>query len=256
MSLKWVTLPLLSTFALHAQTYEDLRLSEARSVTVTVHTVDGRPVADADIDHLDELAPLGGRTDSTGRLSRETRAPAFVVRKVGYQSQLVRTQSETEFKVTLQPAALKPAISKCPAKRSCETVVGFRASFCFQMTEGVEPLQQANDSHYGVRSYIFSAAVGQSRIMHGSGPFWSYGTPSDLDVWRSVEYKETVYARRDPALSRAGMVIRDALGTTAAGKRWRYLGMFGESASYSKLDEEDARPLDRVLDSVCVVTPH
>jgi hypothetical protein len=81
--------------------------------------------------------------------------------------------------------------------------------------------------------------------MHGSGPLWSFGTPSDLDVWRSVSYEEATF-------DSGRLTIIDARGQFPNGDRWRHLGMFGESASYSDVDEVTAKILDQFLDGACL----
>lgn len=74
---------------------------------------------------------------------------------------------------------------------------------------------------------------------------WSFGTPPDLDVWRSVAYQEATFE--------VGVVtIIDARGQLPNGSRWRNLGKFGESASYSDVDEATAKLLDQFLDGACL----
>jgi hypothetical protein len=46
--------------------------------------------------------------------------------------------------------------------------------------------------------------------------------------------------------------VIDARGKTAGGKLWRYVGTFGESASYYEVDPRDAALPDRFLDGACV----
>ena len=60
-------------------------------------------------------------------------------------------------------------------------------------------------------------------------------------LWRSVKYEEVTF-------DWGGVTIIDARGQLPNGNRWRYLGMFGESASYSDMDEATAKILDRFLD--------
>ena len=105
--------------------------------------------------------------------------------------------------------------------------------------------KQGQDVDYGVRSYYIDTDLGPKGIRHGSGPMWSFGTPIDQDVWQSVTYEEIDYDFGD-------RTIRDSRGQVQNGNRWRYLGMFGESASYSKMEEVAAKTLDRVLDGACV----
>jgi hypothetical protein len=78
---------------------------------------------------------------------------------------------------------------------------------------------------------------------------WSFGIPSALEAWQSVEYDEATYTN-------GNIAIIDARGQAANGKRWRYPGKFGESADYSDVDEPTARILDRVLDGACLGTPN
>lgn len=68
--------------------------------------------------------------------------------------------------------------------------------------------------------------------------------PSDQDMWRSVNYEEIAY-------DIGGLTIIDARGQLPNGQRWRYLGKFDESASYSDIEEVTAKTLDRFLDGAC-----
>jgi hypothetical protein len=96
-----------------------------------------------------------------------------------------------------------------------------------------------------IRNYYVKTNRGPQGIRHGSGPMWSFGTPSDLDVWRSVKYEAVMYKVADWS-------IIDARGQFGNGNRWRNLVTFGESASYSDVDEETAKTLDRFLDGACL----
>ena len=89
---------------------------------------------------------------------------------------------------------------------------------------------------------------GVKGIRHGSGPNWSFGTPSDTDVWASVTYEETTF-------DFTSQTIIDARGQFSNGKRWRYLGTFGESASYADVDGPTAKILDQFLDGACLKSP-
>ena len=108
MTLCLVASALLGVATTYAQSVGDLRLSIVRTIVGTILDIEGEPIAGASIDN-DDLVAIGPSTDSAGGFRIETRAPAFVVRKLGYKSQLIGAQSETEFRVTLQPAGLEPA---------------------------------------------------------------------------------------------------------------------------------------------------
>jgi len=49
-----------------------------------------------------------------------------------------------------------------------------------------------------------------------------------------------------------GFRIWDSKGEWADGTRWRTIGKFGETASYSKVDKETASILDQFMDGVCI----
>jgi hypothetical protein len=99
-----------------------------------------------------------------------------------------------------------------------------------------------------MRNYYVETNQGRKGIAHGNGAFWSLGTPSDLDVWRSVKYEDVAY-------DGGGFPIIDARGQLSNGKRWRSLGKVGESASYSDMDEATAKILDQFLDDACLKYP-
>lgn len=233
---------LLTAAFLCAQAYRDLLLPESRSVTGTVIDPDGKPLVDARIEHSGNLRETT-KTDAAGKFSLQTRAPAVVIRKAGFRSQWMRTVDDSEIPVTLQPADSAQQIRACPRSEPCESFNGWGPQFCFPRVAGVTAGRQGQDIDYVTRGYVIDKS--KAGITHGSGPLWSFGLPSDSDVWQSVEYQEKVFGI-DP------LITIDARGRTANGKRWRNLGKFGESAYYRDLSEADAQLLDRVLDGVCI----
>jgi hypothetical protein len=60
-----------------------------------------------------------------------------------------------------------------------------------------------------------------------------------------VKYEEVTY-------DVGGLMIIDARGQLQDGNRWRSLVKFGESASYSNIDEATAKILDQFLDGACL----
>jgi carboxypeptidase family protein len=233
---------LLTAALLCAQAYRDLLLLQARSISGTVSDADGKPIGGARIEHSDNRRETI-QTDATGRFNLRTRAPAVVIRKAGYRSQWLRITDISEVPITLQPGDSDLQIRACPRTEPCESIDGWGAQFCFPRVPGVTASRQGQDIDYGIRGYVIDNS--KAGIRHGSGPLWGFGLPSDDDVWRSVEYRETVFGT-DP------LITIDARGRTADGKFWRNLGKFGESASYRDVNEADAQLLDRVLDGACI----
>jgi hypothetical protein len=157
----------------------------------------------------------------------------------------VRTQAQTELRITLQKDESR-TFPVCSNTGKFEGIEGWGASFQFPRVSGVKSSQQVRDFDYGARSYYVNTKDGAKGIRHGTGQNWSYGMPSDLDVWRSATYEEITFD-----LGRSTIVM-DARGQFSTGKRWRYLGKFGESASYSDVDDATAKTLDQFMDGACV----
>jgi hypothetical protein len=229
---------------MHAQNYQDLLLPQSRHIAGTVFDQEGKPIVKARIDHSNDRLH-SYQTDSGGRFELDTRAPILVIRKAGFQSALVRTQDVMEARVTLQKLSKNRLFPACSNTGQYDGLVGWGTSFQFRRTAGIKVSRQGHDIDYGVRNYYVMTKQGPKGIMHGSGPNWTYGTPEDRDVWRSVKYDEVTY-------DAGGFTIIDARGQLANGKLWRSLEKFGESASYSDMDEETAKILDKFLDGACL----
>ena len=158
---------------------------------------------------------------------------------------MVRTKDTTESRITLQKLSENQLLPTCSNTGRYDGIDGWGASFQFPRTSGVKASRQGQDIDYGARNYYVETKQGPKGIRHGSGPLWSFGTPLDQDVWRSVKYEEATY-------DVAGLMIIDARGQLPNGNRWRNLGKFGESASYSNIDEATAKILDQFLDGACL----
>jgi hypothetical protein len=229
---------------LQAQTFQDLLLPQARHIAGIVVDSEGRPIADAHIDHSNDR----GRThqsDTSGGFELDTRAPILVVRKQGYRSEMVHTQDAKDMRVTLQQAGEKRIFPTCSKDGSYVGIDGSGALFQFLRVPDVKATPRGRDVDYSARGYYIKTKSGTKGIRHGSGPMWDFGMPSDQDVWRSVSYEEIAY-------DFGNLTIIDARGQLPNRLQWRYLGMFGESASYSGVDETTAKVLDKFLDGACI----
>jgi hypothetical protein len=226
-------------------------LAEPINVTGLVIDTQGRPVADASIDHSNDTRQAH-KTDSDGRFELATRAPALVFRKAGFRSELVRSQNATEIRITLQRTSDLAKFPICSGAGRYEGLEGSSASFQFPRIEGIKARPQVFSIDADVRTYDAHTKP-RKAITHGSGSVWSRGIPSDLDVWKSVKYEEAAFSA--PGATAAGITIIDARGQFGNGNRWRYLGNLGESAVYSDVDERTATVFDRLLDGACLKAP-
>jgi len=218
-----------------------LQLPETHRISGVVSDSLARPISGASIQHLGRLI-AEVVTDSSGHFEISTRVPAFVIRKIGYESAFVRTEAARSIQITLKQSEAK--IPACSNKTEC-TSVGRGTVFCFASVTGVTFSEQINDIDYGNRIYSVKSQRGRQTMSHGGGPMWGFGMPSDEDIWSSTEFSEKTF-RYDTSF------IIDAKGRTNAGKFWRFVGKFGESAAYHDVDKQSAALFDRVLDGVCI----
>jgi hypothetical protein len=237
-----IVIGILVMFCIQAHALQDLLLPQARHIVGVVFDPEGKPVVDAHIDHSNDRQVH--RTDSQGRLELDTRAPILVIRKAGFRSELVRTRDAIEARVTLQKLNSN-RFQTCSNTGRYDGIDGWGAVFQFPRTSGVKVSRQGRDVDYGMRSYYVDTKQGPRGIRHGSGPLWSFGTPLDQEVWRSGKYEEVVY-------DAGSFTIIDARGQLPNGNRWRSLGKWGETASYSEMDEATAKILDQFLDGACL----
>jgi hypothetical protein len=199
-----------------------------------VKDASGRPLENARIDHVGKMVVVAAtdlaikpsadeiRTDAEGHFRVITSTPAFVVRKPGYESERIRVNGDQKLDVVLRPisSTSRCRLSPPPAFKT----------------------KAANDVDYSATWYYIPTKTGEQGIISGSGPTYSWGAPSDRDVWTSVEYSEFMYE--------SGVV--DATGHSADGKYWRIKSIFGSAAQYYNQTRETAEQLDCVMDRVSI----
>jgi hypothetical protein len=219
-----------------------LLLPETQLVSGVVSDSLGVPIPGASIHHLGRLSREGS-TDSTGHFALSTRAPAFVISKIGYESAFVRTENAHSVQIILKQ--IQGRIPACSSKNLCTSVNGFGNVFCLTGVKGVKISDQVNDIDYGNRIYSVKSKSGRQVMQHAGGPMWGAGLPFDENVWTSIEYSEKTYAN-------GSQYVVDARGKSSSGKLWRSIGRFGETASYYDVDHGSATLFDRVLDGMCI----
>ena len=210
-------------------------------VSGTVVDENGKPLAGAQIWHA-----LPSSEDSVvsedGMFHFMTQAPAFVVRKPGYQSVYVDVSKYAQaLHIVLK--ATQETLPFCSDPPPC---LASGERFCFPKIVGVRSGKTAHDIDYIEETYTPQGFRSKTYLGHGVGPLWSLGVPDDRDVWSSVDYSERTYQVEN-------LTVTDARGKTAGGRMWRYLGIFGESAAYYDADQASATLFDRMLDGVCVL---
>jgi hypothetical protein len=99
-------------------------------------------------------------TDNDGRFEFETEAPAVVIRKVGFQSHLLRTEGAAGVRIVLEPA--HPAAS------------------CNLKSVPKHTVKTSQDIDYASTTIGIETKDGQAAIVCGNGPFWSFGVRAIL----------------------------------------------------------------------------
>jgi len=84
----------------------------------------------------------------------------------------------------------------------------------------------------------------------GSGPHWSPGFPSPMLLERS----KTVVER--DIVGPWEFPVAEYRGELDNGTKWRFIGMFGQTASYRDVPPAVAECFDSVMDTLCWVEPH
>jgi hypothetical protein len=113
------------------------------------------------------------RTDVEGHFRVVTETPAFVVRKPGYVSERVIVRGDAHLSITLRGIA---STSRCKLSKPPD----FKT-------------KAANDVDCTATWFYIETKHGAQGIISGNGPNYSWGAPSDKQVWTSVEYSELMY---------------------------------------------------------------
>ncbi len=204
--------------------------------TITVVDAAGKPIQGARVDHTGKPGVLTvippavqaddpqPRSGADGRVEVWVGSPAVIVRKPGFESQRIRPRGGTSVRVTLQRITPKPKCNlQIPRIKT----------------------KQANDVDYTATWTYVETKSGRKGIITGRGPSYSWGAPSDSQVWQSVEYSEVMYED--------GMI--DARGRMPDGTYWRSRTRFGAAAQYYKVGKADAELLDCLMERCCLPAP-
>ena len=184
-----------------AQSWRDLELPEPRHIEGTVSDPLGAPIAGAFIDYAGP--PYSRQTDQAGGFDIQTKSPVFVIRKEGFQSELVRTLDATVVRSTLRRLDQNEGFPACSGTGK-DRINGREAGLRFPRVANVRVGRRANDVDFVAQGYYVKTKRGWKGIVHGRGPTWSWGIPSDADVWQSVEFREIAYDSEAHRLSMPG----------------------------------------------------
>ena len=115
------------------------------------------------------------------------------------------------------------------------------AQMRFLVPKGTK-VKRGRDVDYWTIAVGFGSHKNLEWMQLGGGPTWSSGLPLKSDMTSLVEISE-----RDMVCGIYGIDIR---GRTKEGKRWRFVGTWGETATYRDASEQAARFFDSIIDGM------
>jgi hypothetical protein len=180
-------------------------LPSAIKLSGVVTDSEGTPLSGVRVDHTGTRSGII-QTDGQGHFEIETRAPAIVFRKNGFQSRYIRVANREKIALAITLTGPAPLAKECGPRPSCSSLRYFGSAFCLPKIHGVNVGKQGNDIDYGQRSFWIGTSAGKIAVQHAAGPMWGSGLPLDEQVWSATEYTETSYRDRE------GLSITDARG--------------------------------------------
>lgn len=213
-----------------------------RTISGRVTDEAGQPIAEAHIDYTGDVFEEF-QTDGQGRFTVATKAPAIVIRKAGYRSELAKLSS-SEIRVTLHSEP-RTSFPTCPGSPS-ERAVGFSFDFRIPPSDEVAQDRKGSDVDTFFVTYRVKSRRSSSQIGFVGGPLLGDGRLLlEDDVWNAVQFKESTFGFGEA-------IITDVRGADKRGRHWRYIGWFGEYFWYRDADSETAGIFDRFLDRLCL----
>lgn len=207
---------------------------------------DGNPIPKVRLYHLSaENRSDDVVTDTNGQFAFETTSPSFVAQRPGFESALIQT-SDSPLRLVLHKSPRGPSFPVCSDPKLSDRAPGWRGVFQVPRAQIIGADNEILNVDYLHRTIRVVSKEKVIELEQGRGPMWGGGDPSDESVWLSVRYSEATY-------DLDGRLLTDAKGWMADGKCWRTVGVLSESASYRDIDCELARPLDDLLDGMCVL---
>jgi hypothetical protein len=146
--------------------------------------------------------------------------------------------------VIMQPASERPrALSECPASvKKDKRQFGATLRVALPREAKIKSSTRAESEDYSI------LAVGHrvDWMILGAGAHWSYGLP-DLKLWKAfVTFEERDITVDDPLVT-----IADYSGMLRDGSHFRFIGIVGQSISYTDASVDAAAYFDNILETLC-----
>jgi len=220
-------------------------LSQTVHVKGQVVGEDGKPIAGVLVVHakLDHEVMTG----SDGRVEFETVAPFFLLQHPGFESARLQTIDATDFHVMLHKPPQGPSFRTCGPEDLAAKIPGWGGIFQIPAAKGVKAMR-IDDIDYTERVLRLKSTSRKVVLVQGRGGMWGGDVNlRDEEFWRAIRYREVTYDFHEL------LPIIDAKAEFPDGTCERQLGEFGETLYYYNIDCGLVAPLDKLLDSVCLI---
>ncbi len=249
-SLTVIAAVLLSATSLFAQTSSSgpspsLLLPQPVHVNGQVVGEDGKPIAGAEVLHADSKQEIA--TDSNGHTEFDTVAPSFVLQRPGYESAWIQTKDASSFHAVMRKLPHGPAFPVCTAANLASKIPGWNGIFQIPKAEGIHASSERADVDYFARAIQVKSRRRNVALEQGRGGMWGWANPDDQRLWRAVHYREISYEFHE------SLPIVDSRLELPDGTCERRIGIFSETLWYYSIRCDSALPLDKLLDSACLV---
>jgi hypothetical protein len=186
-------------------------------------------------------------TSNDGRIEFDTAAPAFVLQLPSYESARLQTMEATDFHVMLHKLPQGPSFRVCSAADLAAKIPGWSGIFQIPAVKGVKATR-IDDVDYTERVFRLKSTSRKVVLVQGRGGMWGGDVNLDDDTfWRAIRYREVTYDFHEL------LPIIDAKAEFPDGTCERRVGEFGETLHYYHVSCGLVAPLDRLLDSVCLI---
>jgi hypothetical protein len=222
-----------------------LLLSQSVHVKGQVVDEDGKPIAGVLAVHAKLNHDVV--TSNDGRIEFDTAAPAFVLQHPGYESARLQTIDATDFHVMLHKPPQGPSFRACSAADLAAKIPGWGGIFQIPAFKGVKATR-IDDVDYTERVLRLKSTSRKIVLVQGRGGMWGGDVNLyDDTFWRAIRYREVTYDFHEI------LPIIDAKAEFPDGTCERQVGEFGETLHYDHVSCGLVAPLDKLLDSVCLI---
>ena len=184
-------------------------------------------------------------SDSNGKFQFDSSAPSFVAEKIGFESTLVRNGGSVHIRVVLRKLPPGTSFPVCSETDFAKRARGWRGVLQIPKEGIKKSYRERLNTDYWSRSVRIKSDSTTVFAYQGRGPLWGGEMPDEETIWGAARYRGKSY-------DFDGWSIADAKVWLQNGSCSRIIGTFRESVFYEKVACGLVKPLDDLLDKVCI----